>query len=112
MEENGKSFAMNVGQRKDALDFVIRLRRDFILGTRGLTRLGWTGLLMGASHFANVAVSLDPNVGTDRMSSDNRQYGALYGSPNYQTHLHAVECRHFVGANSIVEVKKEIPVVI
>ena len=34
-KKNGKSFAMNVEQRKDALNFFIRRRRDFILETTG-----------------------------------------------------------------------------
>ena len=44
MEENGKSFAMNVEQRKDALKNFMRHRRDFILQATGAdrSRLDWT----------------------------------------------------------------------
>jgi CelD/BcsL family acetyltransferase involved in cellulose biosynthesis len=63
-----KSFAMNVKQRKDALRFFIGIRRNFIVKTNRADRfrLDWT-----VGHFADMAASLDPNVGTDRLINDS-----------------------------------------
>jgi len=53
---------MNVGQRKDALKKYPILQRDLILQETGLADLDRTGLDEGVSHFANMAVSLDPTL--------------------------------------------------